>query len=154
MSVVEQWRDRNRSLKAEYWRCSQCGRLAAVRRAACAQCGSDRAAHLSALPRTLPARGFSHAHLVIETLDQTPRTKPFMLMELPGGEMLPMALADSDAAHARDLVGENLRLVLRRARSGGADGPIVYARKVAADPHTRSVLQRNSNTTKREDGDG
>ena len=144
MNVVEEWRDRGRSLRAEYWRCSQCGRFSAVRRAACAGCGSREAPTLAELPSSLVARGWSHSHLVIETMDQTLQARPVMLMELPGGETLPMELAMSDRAHAPHLVGHTLRVVLRRVRSNGADGPIVYGRKVAADPQTRVALLKNT----------
>ena len=98
------------------------------------------------------ARGWSHSHLVIETMDQAAHAKPVMLMELPGTQMFPMPLASSDRAHAADLVGQPLRVVLRRMHDGAADSPIVYGRKVAADPETRSALLKSSDNTKRENG--
>jgi hypothetical protein len=98
------------------------------------------------------ARGWSHAHLVIETMDQAAHAKPVMLMELADGQMIPMPLASSDRKHAADLVGQPLRVVLRRMRDGAGDGPIVYGRKVAADPETRAALLKNSDNAKRENG--
>ena len=144
MNVVGQWRERGRALRAQYWRCSECGRFSAVQRAACSGCGSRKTPVAAELPASLVARGWSHSHLVIETMDQTLQARPVMLMELPGGETLPMELASADRAHASELVGQKLRVVLRRVRSNGADGPIVYGRKVAADPQTRVALLKNT----------
>ena len=86
-------------------------------------------------------------------MDQTEQARPVMLMELPGGAMLPMALASSDRAHAPELVGKILSVVLRRIRSD-REGPIEYGLKVAADPQTRASFLKNSNNVKRENGDG
>jgi hypothetical protein len=98
------------------------------------------------------ARGWSHAHLVIETMDQAAHAKPAMLMELPGGQMIPMPLASSDRGHAADLVGQPLRIVLRRMRDGAGDDPIAYGRKVAADPETRAAVLKSSDNANRENG--
>lgn len=152
MSVVEDWRDRGRSLRGEYWRCGACGRFSAVRRAQCSHCHSRHAPVRTALPDALKAQGWSHSHLVIEVLDQSPQTAPVMLMELPHGQTMPFLLANSDRKHAAMLVGQTLRLSLRRMQSGGAAGPIVYGRKVAADAATRAAIMKSSDNAKRESG--
>lgn len=146
-NVTAQWRDRGRDLRGEFWLCPECAALSAVRRFACAQCGSRVDAVPAALPARLAAEGWSHAHLIVETLDQTGPRAPVMLMALPGGQKLAMPLADSDAAHPAALVGSQLDLVLRRIGASGPKDPIRYGRKVAADAATRTrVLKKSDNS--------
>jgi len=150
MKVTEQWRDRRRDLLGEFFSCAACGASSAVRRLSCSHCGDASPAVRAALPATLIAAGWSHSHLIVETLDQTGPRAPIMLMELPAGRMLPMALADSDAAHAPALVGCELHLVLRRTAAAGAKSPIRYGRKVAADPATRIRISKKPEISKQE----
>jgi hypothetical protein len=153
MNVTAQWRDRGRDLRGEYWRCPSCQALSAVRRLACAQCGSKDTESRSALPAKLRAAGWSHSHLIVETLDQTGPRAPVMLMELADGRMFPMLLAESDAAHAAALVGAELDLVLRRVGANGPKDPIRYGRKVAADAVTRSRRLKKSENPKQDISD-
>ncbi len=146
MNVVEQWRERGRNLRAEYWRCDGCSAWSAVRRVSCPHCGStDKFAKVK-LPAKLKAIGWSHDHLAIEKLDQ--RAQVVMLLETPQGRPLAMQLAEADHAHASRLVGELLDVVLRRAQEAGASAPIAYGRKVAASARTRAAL-KNSEIAKR-----
>ncbi len=153
MNVTEQWRDRRRDLRGEYFFCAACGAASAVRRLSCPRCGDRNPPGRAALPAKLIAAGWSHSHLIVETLDQTGTRAPMMLMKLPGGRMLPMALADSDAARAPALVGCELHLVLRRTAAAGAKDPIQYGRKVAADPATRIRISKKLEMSKQDKSD-
>lgn len=150
MNVVRDWRNRGRNLRGEYLLCPHCQAMSAVRRVACARCGKKSAMSTARLPATLRAVGFSHAPLVIETLDQKGARAPVMLVELAHGQKLAIPLAESDAAHAGDLVGAELRLVLRRIDAEGTRGPIRYGRKVAADPATRIQRRKSFENPKQE----
>ena len=108
MTVVDQWRDRARNLRAEYWRCQHCDAFFAVRRARCVHCGASGKPVRARLPAKLRASGTSHAHTPIEMLDQIEARRPVMLMELPQGRWLPIRLADADREVATALVGETL----------------------------------------------
>jgi hypothetical protein len=98
----------------------------------------------SPLPRTLRAVGFSHAHAIVETMDQREGLKPVMLLCAPGDRQLALPLCESDADWGPRLVGEQLEVVLRRS-SPGVDGnePIVYGRKVSASAGIRAKLKSN-----------
>jgi hypothetical protein len=145
MNVVENWRNRARALRAEYWRCAACGAFASVRRLVCTHCGAKMAASRPApLPKTMYAVAFSHAHLVVETMDQVEGLRPVMLMRTPDGQHLALPLCEADAGLGMRLVGEGLELVLRRSQTdGGPDEAIAYVRKVASSVATRARLKRN-----------
>jgi hypothetical protein len=144
MNIVENWRNRPRSLRAEYRRCDGCGALASVRRLLCTHCGADMSrASLARLPRTLPAIAFSHAHVVVETMDQTEGRRPVMLLRASGDQLLALQLCESDAGWGQRLVGEPLEVVLRKGPNVSPNEPIVYGRKVAASAGTRARLKRN-----------
>src|SRR5262249_333679 len=136
MNVVESWRSRARQLRAQYRRCAACGALATVRRLSCTRCGADMSeAHLAPLPRSMPTVAFSHAHLVVETMDQVENVNGVMLARVNANQVMALPLCDSDAELGPRLVGEELGYALRR--EGSADdsrAPIVYRRKLAASP--------------------
>jgi hypothetical protein len=107
------------------------------------------AARPSALPKTMSAVAFSHAHLVVETMDQVGGLGPVMLMRASDGRHLALPLCDADAGLGARLVGESLALVLRRARTDGrSDDAIAYVRKVAAGVDVRLRLKRNEAKSK------
>ena len=147
MTVTSDWRDRARALRGEYWQCQHCQALGAVRRLVCAACGTRSASLPAPLPATLEAVAWSHGHIGIEILDQSERTRTFMLLRLPGGKSLPLALAETDASHAPELIGASLDLVLRRVRDAGDKEPIVYGRKVAASAALRKRVLENRNSS-------
>jgi uncharacterized OB-fold protein len=153
MNIVSAWRARDRSLRGRLRRCSACGRYASVRRAVCANCGAPAAdAAFEKLPAELPVIGWSHAHLVFEQLDQIEDLRPAVLLELPKDQVWPMPLCESDSAHAKDLVGESVHLELRRsAHAAGANEPIVYMRKAAANPATRAKLNQERLKSKKQE---
>jgi len=145
MNVVENWRNRARALRAEYWRCDACGTFASVRRLVCTHCGAKMAKSSPArLPKTMSAVAFSHAHFVVETMDQIEGLRPVMLMRAPDGQLIALPLCETDAGLGVRLVGEGLELVLRRSQSDGRpDEAITYVRKVASSVATRAHLKRN-----------
>jgi hypothetical protein len=103
------------------------------------------------LPADLRVVAWSHAHVVFERLDQIEARQPAVLVELPKGQVWPMPLSETDGAHAKDLVGETVRLELRRSAEVGAREPIAYVRKAAASPAIRAkIIQRNLQSKKQE----
>ncbi len=142
MNVVEQWRERARALRGEYWRCENCGRLAAVRRASCTGCGRAIAnPSFARAPRRLLAVAASHAHAVVETMDQLSARGSVMLAKAESGQLFALPLAEADASHAKALEGATLDLVLRRKSEAlGPRDPISYQRKLAASAETRRAL--------------
>lgn len=145
MNVVANWRDRARALRAEYWRCENCGRFATVRRAACTGCGNAMAtAKPAGLPASLKAIGFSHRHIVVETMDQVSARGAVMLAQ-SDEQLFALPLCETDVPHGAHLIGEMLELVLRRksARLGSND-PIAYTRKLAASAATRVRVKANA----------
>jgi len=146
MNVVAQWRNRARDLRGEMWHCGKCGRLAGVRRVACAWCGQVMSApDRTAMPRTFKGLEVSHAHTVVETMDQVSGLATVMLAEARNGQLFALPLCESDALHGAELVGETLELTLRRTGdSVGPGDPISYGRKLAASASTRLRLKRDS----------
>jgi hypothetical protein len=144
MNVVAAWRNRGRDLRGEYRRCTQCGRLAAVRRRSCTGCGADmREAAISPLPRALLALEASHDHVIVETMDQIASRGAAMLVQLGKDQLLALPLCASDAAHGPELVGEALEFALRRTNDGlGPRDPIAYGRRLAASAETRLSLKK------------
>jgi hypothetical protein len=140
MNVVAQWRERARALRGEYWACEKCGRLAAVRRATCTDCGHTKAT-LAPAPRRFQALYASHAHAVVETMDQVSGRCDVMLAKSDGGQLFAFPLGEADAARAKSLEGATLDLVLRRKSDPlGPRDPIAYQRKLAASAETRRAL--------------
>lgn len=146
MNVVAAWRDRARGLRGEYWRCENCGRFAGVRRASCTHCGHGMLASSRALlPRSFRGLESSHAHPVVESMDQVSDRRPVMLVEARNGQVFALPLCESDAQHGAELVGETLELGLRRTRNDiGPNDPISYGRKLVAGAIVRQRLKRNS----------
>ena len=144
MNVVNDWRGRARNLRGQYQRCAGCGALSAVRRRSCARCGDDMLrATLSALPPSVRAVAVSHAHLIVETMDQTENLNAVVLARLTDDQLMALPLCESDAALAPRLVGETLHLALRRRHSEtGPREAIVYERKLVASAATRAKLKR------------
>jgi hypothetical protein len=104
------------------------------------------------LPGKLRAVAWSHGHLVVETLNQIASQGRAMLLELAKGHWIALPLCETDRAHAPDLVGSELRLVLRRTNKLlGASDPVAYGRKVAADAATRIRLLKKSQPPKKDD---
>ena len=147
MNVVAGWRERARGLRGEYWRCGNCGYFAGVRRTACARCGHVmNASARAALPRSFRAVETSHAHGIVETMDQVSGRRPVMLVEARNGQLFALPLCETDARHGPELVGETLELVLRRTRNNlGSSEPISYGRKLAASAIVRLRLKKNFN---------
>lgn len=71
-----------------------------------------------------------------------------MLMELSEARALPLPLADTDASHAPELVGEMLDVVLRRTKAAGERETVAYGRKVAAGAATRARRLKSSANAK------
>jgi hypothetical protein len=142
MNVVEQWRERGRALRGEYWRCEHCARLAAVRRATCTGCGRAIAnPSLARAPRRFQAIAASHSHAIVETMDQVSARGSVMLAKAENGQLFAFPLAEADASHAKTLEGTSLELVLRRKSDPlGPRDPIAYQRKFAASAETRRAL--------------
>lgn len=142
MNVVEQWRKRAQALRGEYWRCGNCGRLASVRRSACTGCGHAAAnASLAPPPRKFEALHASHAHAIVETMDQLSGRSDVMLAKAETGQMFAFPLCEADVSHARGLEGATLALVLRRRGDApGLRDPIAYQRKLSASAETRRAL--------------
>jgi uncharacterized OB-fold protein len=140
MNVIAQWRERARALRGEYWACEKCGRLAAVRRAACTGCG-HAGAELAAVPRRFEALHVSHAHAVVETMDQVTERRGVILAKSESGQLFAFPICEADAAHGKALEGAALDLVLRRKTGAlGRRDPIAYQRKLAASAETRRAL--------------
>ncbi len=139
MNVVEQWRERGRALRGEYWRCEHCGRFATVRRANCTGCGKAMAnASPARMPRRFQALVASHAHTIIETMDQLSGRGDVMLAKAESGQLFVFPLSEADAPHAKALEGRSLDLVLRRKSDAlGPRDPIAYQRKLSASVETR-----------------
>ena len=146
MNVVTAWRDRARALRAEYWRCENCGRFAGVRRLACSSCGRPMSdSNTAALPRSFHALAGSHAHSIVETMDQISEQSAVMLVQARNGQLFAFPLCETDAKCGAELVGETLELGLRRTRNNlGSNDPIPYGRKLAASAMVRSRLKSNS----------
>ena len=101
------------------------------------------------LPRAMSAIAFSHAHLVVETMDQVGNLKPAMLMRTQDGQHFALPLCEADANIGARLVGENLELVVRRSGTEArADEAIAYVRKVASGANTRARLKRDETKSK------
>jgi hypothetical protein len=150
MNVVRSWRNRARDLRAEYRHCDACGAFASVRRLCCTHCGAGmEMASDVPLPRVMSAIAFSHAHLVVETMDQIGNLKPVMLMRAQDGHHFALPLCEADANLGARLVGESLQLVVRRSGTESrADEAIAYVRKVASGANTRARLKRNEAKSK------
>jgi hypothetical protein len=102
---------------------------------------SDRAE----LPRTFRGAESSHAHSIVESMDQVWARRPVMLVEARNGQLFALPLCETDANHGSALIGETLELVLRRTRNdAGTNDPISYGRKLAASAITRLRLKKNS----------
>ena len=145
MNVVADWRNRARGLRGEYWRCQNCGRFAAVLRAACTGCGHAMSdAGRTALPRSFRTLEASHAHGTVESLDQVSARRSVMLVEARNGQLFAMPLCETDAQLGAGLIGETLELVVRRTKNVGSNDPISYGRKLAAGAIVRLRLKRNS----------
>lgn len=147
MNVVAEWRARARGLRSEYWRCENCGRFASVRRLACTGCGcAMRACSRTALPRSFRGLESSHAHSIVESMDQVSGRRPVMLVEARSGQLFAFPLCETDAKQGAALVGETLDLVLRRTSNDVLESnePISYGRKLAASAIVRQLLKRNS----------
>jgi hypothetical protein len=142
MNTIEQWRERARALRGEYWTCENCGRLAAVRRVTCTACGQAvGATSLAPAPRWLQALHTSHAHVIIETMDQLSGRGDVMLTKAESGQIFALPLCEADAPHAKALEGATLELVLRRKSDAlGPRDPIAYQRKLSASAETRRAL--------------
>src|SRR5262249_54904482 len=123
-----------------------CGRFAGVRRTACLGCGRAMDSSSStSLPHSFRALESSHAHCIVESMDQVSERKPVMLVEARNGQLFALPLCETDAQHGAALVGETLELVLRRTQNSvGSSDPISYARKLAASAIVRLRLKRNS----------
>lgn len=145
MNVVEAWRGRAKRLRAQYRHCASCGSVAAVRRLSCTRCGADMSrAPLTRLPASISVVAFSHAHLIVETMDQVERLNPVMLARVGKHQLMPFPLCESDAGLGPRLVGEELQLVLRRERcDDDLHEPIGYVRKLSASAVSRSKLKRS-----------
>jgi hypothetical protein len=145
MNVVAEWRNRARGQRCEYWRCENCGRFAGVRRAACTGCGQAmRDSGRIPLPRNFRALEASHAHCIVESMDQVSGRRPVMLVEARNGQLFALPLCETDAQHGPALVGETLELVVRRMGNVGSNDPISYGRKLAASAIVRLRLKKNS----------
>ncbi len=144
MNVIGNWRARARNLRGEFVRCDACGAFASVIRRACTHCGAGMAqAGRAALPRTMSAVAFSHAHAIVETMDQIGSLRPVALARVDRDRLLALPLCETDAALAPRLVGEPLELVLRRTElDGPPDEAIAYGRKFSASAITRARLKR------------
>src|SRR5262249_43976011 len=115
MNVVRAWRDRARGLRAEFPRCDACGTFALALRLVCARCGASMAnASTARLPRHVRGLGYSHAHLIVETMDQRRDRHPAMLVETPQGQKLALLLCETDSALGPRLAGEDLEIAMRR----------------------------------------
>lgn len=150
MNVVEAWRGRAKHLRAQYRHCANCGSLAAVRRLSCTRCGADMSrAPLKRLPASVPVVAFSHAHLIVERMDQVERLDPVMLARVGEHQFMPLPLCESDAGLGPQLVGGELELALRRERrDGDLQDPIGYTRKLAATAASRAKLKRSEAKSK------
>jgi hypothetical protein len=103
--------------------------------------GADR----TALPRSFRGLESSHAHCIVESMDQVSARRPVMLVEARNGQLFALPLCEADAQLSAELVGETLELVLRRNRNDvGSNDPIPYGRKLAASAIARARLKRNS----------
>ncbi len=101
-------------------------------------------AGVASLPRSMPVVAFSHAHLVVETMDQIEQLNPVMLAQVGEQQLMALPLCESDAALGARLVGEELEFALRRERSGqDMQAPIGYTRKLTASAATRAKLKRS-----------
>ena len=98
------------------------------------------------MPRSFRGVEHSHAHCIVESMDQVSGRNPVMLAEARNGQLFALPLCESDAQHGAALIGETLELVLRRAQNDlGSNEPISYARKLAASAIVRLRLKKNSN---------
>jgi hypothetical protein len=152
MNVIESWRNRGRLLRAEYRRCASCGAFAGVRRLACTRCGADMSgAQSAALPKSLTAAAFSHAHLVVERMDQKTSLDPAVLVRIGDAQLMAFPLAESDASLGSQLVGEELALTLRRTGAdNGKDEALAYQRKATATAATRARLKKTEERRREE----
>ncbi len=103
--------------------------------------GSSR----TALPHSFRGLETSHAHSIVESMDQASGRRPVMLVEARNGQLFALPLCETDAQHAAALIGETLELVVRRTGDAGSNDPISYGRKLAAGAIVRLRLKKNSN---------
>jgi hypothetical protein len=103
--------------------------------------GADRAV----LPQSFRGLETSHAHCIVESMDQVSARRSVMLVEARNGQLFALPLCEADAQLGAELVGETLELVLRRSQNDlGLNDPIPYGRKLAANAIVRARLKRNS----------
>jgi uncharacterized OB-fold protein len=143
-NVVRLWRRRENTLGRQGWKCLGCGRLALVRRRACAACGSAKGFENAPLPARGKVAALTSAGMSVEHLDQTTPRKPSVLLDLGGGTRLACLLASVDSGDVMDhLRGADLRLAVRRIPLGhlSPDEPIPYGLKAAADLKTRASIK-------------